>query len=59
MEMDFDSCSFLEKHKEAVYTRTHTNMCCVLLCVNTALSLSVTSDGRSFVAESCNTELER
>lgn len=54
-EMDFDSCSFLEKHKEGVYT--HTNMCCVLLCVNTAVSLSVTSDGRSFVAESCNTEL--
>lgn len=57
MEMDFDSCSFLEKQKEGVYTRTHTNMCYVLLDVNTAVSLSVTSDGRFCVAESCNTEL--
>lgn len=57
IEMDLDFCSFLEKHKEGVCT--HTNMCCVLLCVNTAVSLSVTSDGRSFVAESCHTELQR
>lgn len=56
-EMDFDSCSFLEKHKEGVYTHTHTNMCYVLLYVNTAVSLSVTSDGRFCVAESGNTEL--
>lgn len=62
MEMDFDSCSFLEKHKEVVYTHTYTHtqtcaMCYVLLYVSTAVSLSFTSDGRSFVAESCNPEL--
>lgn len=39
------------------HTHTHTNMCYVLLYVSTAVSLSFTSDGRSFVAESCNPEL--
>lgn len=56
MEMDFDSCR-LPRKTYGGYVHTHKHMWYVLLYVNTAVFLSVTSDETFCVAESCNTEL--